>query len=166
MNNSITRLKPLVPDDTNCKVSAPTATHEARDTESEAKESNTIASNSTASNSTVRNRITSSRTASHSTASNNTTANNAASSSTHMQKSNCQQSVGEHATILRYNYLGVIEWILPYNLSQLQILGQFFGSNACAIISVIGAIKLASGMTIPSNMNELSSCINNFACTM
>ena len=166
LNKSIDSLKPPVLDGTNSKVSAPTATHQARGTDRETSNSNTIASNSNASNSAVPNRIPSNSIASNSTASSNTTTNNATSTSAHMQKSNCQQSVGAHTTILRYNYLGVIEWILPYNLSQSQILGQFLGSNACTIISVLGAIKLASGMTIPSNMNELSCCINNFVCTM
>ena len=94
LNSRINSLKPLVLlHDTNCKVSVPTATHKAQDTEIETKETNTIASNSTASNNTVPNRIASNCTASNSTASNNTTANNAVSSSTHMQKSNCQQSI-------------------------------------------------------------------------
>ena len=94
LNSRINSLKPLVLlDDTNCKVSVPTATHKARDTEIETKETNTIASNSTASNNTVPNRIASNSTASNSTASNNTITNNAVSSSTHMQKSNRQQSI-------------------------------------------------------------------------
>ena len=76
------------------------------------------------------------------------------------------QQTDRSVTLIRYDYPGVIEWILPYNLSQSQILGQFLGSNACTIISVLGAIKLARGMIFPSTINELSTCVTNFACTM
>ena len=95
-----------------------------------------------------------------------TTLHLATSTSAHIQKSNCQRSVWAHTTILRYNDVGVIEWILPYNVSQSQILGQFLRSNASTILTAVGAIKLASVMTIPSNMNELSNSFSNFVCTM
>ncbi len=69
-------------------------------------------------------------------------------------------------TVLRNIYPGVVEWILPNNISQSQILGSFHGSNACTIISVLGAIKLASGMIFLVNQEQLSEAIRNFIQSM
>ena len=81
-----------------------------------------------------------------------------------LSATNNQQMDG--ITVLKKTYPGVIEWILPSNISRSQVFDAFHGSNACNIISVLGAMKLASSMIFPTDSNELSATITNFIRSM
>ena len=63
-------------------------------------------------------------------------------------------------------YQGVIEWLLPYDISQSTLSGQISGSNACTVKSVLGAIQVSNNnLAFPSPIRDLPEIIT-FSNTM
>jgi hypothetical protein len=61
----------------------------------------------------------------------------------------------------------VTEWLLPSNISQSTSFGQISGSNACTVISVLGAIQASNNnLAFPSSFTDLPEIITTFSNTM
>ena len=55
------------------------------------------------------------------------------------------------------------EWILPQKISQSKILGRWYGSNVCTIISILVAAKLKNeNITIPLEIRGIQNLVNEF----
>jgi hypothetical protein len=64
-------------------------------------------------------------------------------------------------------YPGVTEWLLPSNISQSTSFGQISGSNACTVISVLGATQASNNnLAFPSSFTDLPEIITTFSNTM
>ena len=61
---------------------------------------------------------------------------------------------------VEHAYQGVTEWLLPYNISQFTLTGQISGSNACTVISVLGAIQVSNNnLAFPPPITDLPEII-------
>ena len=68
---------------------------------------------------------------------------------------------------VEHAYQGVTEWLLPYDISQSTLTGQISGSNACTVISVLGAIQVSNNnLAFPPPITDLPEIISTFANTM
>ena len=63
-------------------------------------------------------------------------------------------------------HYNVTDWLLPHQIAQSTIFGISIGSNACAVIAVMGARKFLDGQLSIRTSENVLSCIAVFADTM
>lgn len=64
--------------------------------------------------------------------------------------------------IFRIEHPGIIEWLLPQSISQSNLSYNTSGSNACTIISVLGALNLSRKSYFPSSVQEINEAAGYF----
>jgi hypothetical protein len=66
-------------------------------------------------------------------------------------------------TVIKKVHGATTEWLLPQKISQSKILGSWYGSNACTIISVLVAAKLKNkSIQIPLEITGIQNLVNEF----
>ena len=66
-------------------------------------------------------------------------------------------------TVIKKVHGATTEWLLPQKISQSKLLGPWYGSNACTIISILVAAKLKNGnITIPLEISGIQNLVNEF----
>ena len=68
-------------------------------------------------------------------------------------------------TVFRVLHPGIIEWLLPPRLSQSGLSNNLCGSNACTVISVLGALNLSTSY-FPVSMQEIHVAATYFTQIM
>ena len=69
-------------------------------------------------------------------------------------------------TVFRVLRPGIIEWLLPPRLSQSGLSNNLCGSNACTVISVLGALNLSTTSYFPVSMQEIHVAATYFTQIM
>lgn len=97
-----------------------------------------------------------------------TTPTNKATSPTSAASMSTQKSTSStQVTVVKKVHRSTTEWLLPKKISQSKILGPWYGSNACTIISVLVAAKLKNkSIPIPLEITGIQNVVNIFTKLM